>query len=87
MHSRQSPYGHRSSGLIQNGIEGKRCVAEIVYLLVIALHYRHLRGVIFFFVEEVVYRCSVAAGPEAETIVIQKVPSVSFGLNGVPRKT
>lgn len=45
-------------------------MAEIVYLLVIALHYRHLRGVIFFFVKEVMHCCSVAAGSDAETTVI-----------------
>lgn len=62
-------------------------MAEIVYLLVIALRYQHLRGVIFFFVEKVVYCYSVAAGSDAETVVIRKVPSISFGLDGVPRKT
>lgn len=56
-------------------------------LLMIVLHYWHLRGVIFCFVEKVAYYCSVTAGPDAETIVIHKVLSITFGLDEVPRKT
>lgn len=62
-------------------------MAEIVYLLVIALHYQHSRGVIFFFVEKVGYCYSVAAGFDAETTVVRRVPSIRFGLDGVPRET
>lgn len=53
-------------------------MAEIVCVLMIALYYQHLRGVIFFFVEKVASWYSVAAGSDAETIGIWKIPSISF---------
>lgn len=83
----QSPCSHRSSGLVRNGKREKRCVAEIVYLTVVALRYRHSRGMTFFFVDKVVYGYSGAAGSDAETTVIRKAQSVSYSLEGVSSKT
>lgn len=61
-------------------------MAEMIYPLVTALHCQRWRGVIFFFVQKVVYRYSLTAGSDAETIVIPKISSVSFGLDGSVRE-
>jgi len=71
----------------KTGKERKDAWLKRVSFVVTALHYWHLGGVVVFFVENVVYWCWAAAGSAAETIVIRKVQSVSFSLDGLPGKT